>query len=62
MRLLRTLCERDLGLGLGYILTTFMAATNVWVAGSSEQKAQCNALLAAGKKISIAYHEPRTRQ
>ncbi|MCC3705004.1 acyl-CoA dehydrogenase [Rouxiella badensis] len=57
MRLLRTLCERDLGLGLGYILTTFMAATNVWVAGSSEQKAQCNALLAAGKKISIAYHE-----
>lgn len=57
MALLRTLCESDLALGLGYILTTFMAAANVWVAGSDEQKAQCNAMLAAGKKISVAYHE-----
>lgn len=57
MALLRTLSQRDLALGLGYILTTFMAATNVWVAGSAEQKQQCNDLLADGKKISIAYHE-----
>lgn len=57
MTMLRRLCARDLGLGLGYILTSFMAATNVWVAGSGEQKAQCNALLASKKKIAIAYHE-----
>ncbi|QXX95813.1 acyl-CoA dehydrogenase [Serratia marcescens] len=57
MALLRTLCESDLALGLGYILTTFMAVANVWVAGSDEHKALCNTMLAAGKKISVAYHE-----
>lgn len=57
MKLLRMLCEDDLALGLGYILTTFMAVTNLWIAGTEEQKAQCNTMLAAGKKISIAYHE-----
>lgn len=57
MTLLRTLCKSDLALGLGYILTTFMAVTNVWAAGSDEHKAQCNAMLAASKKIAVAYHE-----
>lgn len=57
VEILAALCKTDLALGLGYILTTFMAVTNIWVAGSSKQKEQCNHLLQNGKKIAIAYHE-----
>lgn len=57
VEILRKISQKDLGFGLGYILTTFMAVTNIWVAGSVEQKKQCNKLLSEGKKISISYHE-----
>lgn len=57
LSLLRKISQCDLALNLGYILTTFMAVTNIWVAGSGQQRQHCNQLLAAGKKIAIAYHE-----
>ncbi len=57
LSLLRKISQCDLALNLGYILTTFMAVTNIWVAGSAQQRQRCNQLLTAGKKIAIAYHE-----
>lgn len=57
MQLLRAVCRKDLALGLGYVLTTFMAATNIWVAGSASQRQQLASMLRTGEKIAIAYHE-----
>ncbi|MDA8120381.1 MAG: acyl-CoA dehydrogenase [Gammaproteobacteria bacterium] len=57
MGLLRTVCGKDLGFGLGYMITTFMAATNVWQAGSAVQRRRLSDWLRAGRRVSIAYHE-----
>ncbi|KWN79894.1 hypothetical protein WM23_22345 [Burkholderia ubonensis] len=57
MRVLRAVCEKDLALGLGYALTTCMAATNIWIAGSPSQKLQLADLLRDRAKVAIAYHE-----
>jgi len=35
---LRAVCAKDMSFGLGYILTTFMAATNLWIAGNPIQR------------------------
>lgn len=56
--LLRKICEKDMAFGLSYCLTSFMAATNVWLAGNNEQQALLTDIFANNGVISVAYHEP----
>ncbi|MET8542861.1 acyl-CoA dehydrogenase [Kitasatospora sp. NPDC004799] len=56
-RTLRPVFRRDVALGLGYGVTSFMAAVNVWTAGSAEQRRKVADLLLGGAKVSVAYHE-----
>ncbi|OLT37179.1 hypothetical protein BJF84_07540 [Rhodococcus sp. CUA-806] len=57
IQLLRPVFGRDASLGLGYGLTSFMAAVNVYAAGRHDQKAAVAATLMSGTPISVAYHE-----
>ncbi|MEU0991399.1 acyl-CoA dehydrogenase family protein [Streptomyces sp. NPDC005953] len=57
VRTMRHVFRRDVALGLGYGITSFMAAANVWTAGSDEQRRRLADLLLAGSKVSVAYHE-----
>ncbi|WP_328870172.1 acyl-CoA dehydrogenase [Streptomyces sp. NBC_00287] len=57
VRVAREVFRHDVGLGLGYGVTSFMAAVNVWTAGSAEQRGQLAGLLLDGRKVSVAYHE-----
>ena len=54
---LRPILRRDPAVGLGYGLTTLMAAVNVWNAGNGEQQADVARRLLAGEKIATAFHE-----
>ncbi|MEV6146720.1 acyl-CoA dehydrogenase [Streptomyces sp. NPDC051992] len=56
-RVLRPVFRRDVALGLGYGVTSFMAAVNVWTAGSEEQRRRLADLLLDGARVSVAYHE-----
>lgn len=53
----RPVFRRDAALGLGYGVTSLMAAVNVWAAGSEEQQLRLSQLLLSGQKVAIAYHE-----
>jgi alkylation response protein AidB-like acyl-CoA dehydrogenase len=53
----RPIFRRDPSLGLGYGLTTFMAALNVWAAGDDEQQAEVAARLLRGERIAVGFHE-----
>ncbi|WP_245678199.1 acyl-CoA dehydrogenase [Nocardia acidivorans] len=57
VRDLRPVFSRDCSLGLGYGVTTLMAAVNVWAAGDSDQQASVAKRIMGGEKISVAYHE-----
>ena len=57
VRVMRQVFRRDVTLGLGYGATSFMAAVNVWTAGSKEQQQRLADLLLANRKASVAYHE-----
>ena len=57
VRVMRQVFRRDVTLGLGYGATSFMAAVNVWTAGSEEQKRELAGLLLSNGKASVAYHE-----
>ncbi|MDX2557291.1 acyl-CoA dehydrogenase family protein [Streptomyces stelliscabiei] len=57
VRVMRQVFRRDVALGLGYGITSFMAAVNVWTAGSEEQRRRTAELLLGGSKVSVAYHE-----
>jgi alkylation response protein AidB-like acyl-CoA dehydrogenase len=57
VRALRPVMRRDATLGLGYGLTSFMAAVNVWTAGSDEQREHVARTLLSGAKVAVAYHE-----
>ncbi|MER5768706.1 acyl-CoA dehydrogenase family protein [Streptomyces sp. NPDC001985] len=57
VRVMRQVFRRDVALGLGYGITSFMAAVNVWTAGSDEQRRRLARLLLGGSKVSVAYHE-----
>ncbi|ANW21344.1 acyl-CoA dehydrogenase family protein [Streptomyces clavuligerus] len=57
VRVMRQLFRRDVALGLGYGITSFMAAANVWTAGSPEQRRRLAGLLLDNQKVSVAYHE-----
>lgn len=57
VRVAREVFRRDVGLGLGYGVTSFMAAVNVWAGGSPQQRKHLAGLLLDGAKVSVAYHE-----
>ncbi|MDI6407484.1 acyl-CoA dehydrogenase [Streptomyces albus] len=56
-RVLRTVFRRDASLGLGYGVTSFLAAVAVWAAGTPEQRRRVADLLLGGGRLAIAYHE-----
>src|SRR4030095_3393033 len=49
--------RRDAALGLGYGVTSLMAAVNVWTAGSARQQEAMGALLLGGGRAAVAFHE-----
>lgn len=57
IRALRPVFRRDGALGLGYGITNFIAAVNVWMSGNDEQRQQLAATLLQGGKAAAAYHE-----
>ena len=57
VRALRPVFRRDAALGLGYGITNFMAAVNVWAAGNDEQRRHLATTLLDGGTIAAAYHE-----
>ncbi|WP_405887209.1 acyl-CoA/acyl-ACP dehydrogenase [Streptomyces sp. NBC_01136] len=57
LRVMRPVFRRDVALGAGYGMTTFMAASDVWMQGSAGQRSWLAGLLLAGSKAAIAQHE-----
>lgn len=57
VRIMRPVFRRDVGLAMGHGMTTFMAASDVWTAGSSRQRHWLARLLRDGGKAAIAQHE-----
>ncbi|MFI9076357.1 acyl-CoA dehydrogenase [Streptomyces sioyaensis] len=57
VRRLRPVFRRDGALGLGYGVTSLMAAVNVWAAGSHLQQRRLSDGLRAGSKVAVAFHE-----
>lgn len=56
-RVMRAVFRRDASLGLGYGMTSFLAAAVVWAAGSDEQRAEVASVLLAGGRLSSVYPE-----
>ncbi|MFJ7256644.1 acyl-CoA dehydrogenase family protein [Streptomyces sp. NPDC098085] len=54
---MRSVYRRDPCLGLGYGVSSFIAAVNVWAAGSEEQCRQVAGLLLKNRKVAVAHHE-----
>ncbi|ARQ68829.1 hypothetical protein [Streptomyces marincola] len=52
--LLRAVYARDPALGLGFGLTSLLAAANVWAAGSEELRAETAGVLLDGGRIGCA--------
>ncbi|MFE9253840.1 acyl-CoA dehydrogenase [Streptomyces sp. NPDC006879] len=57
-RVLRAVFRRDAALGLGYGLTSYLAAVIVWSDGSERQRRQSAELLLGGGRMACAYPEP----
>ncbi|MFJ6569134.1 acyl-CoA dehydrogenase [Streptomyces sp. NPDC091292] len=57
VRVMRQVFRRDVALGLGYGVTSFMAGVNVWTSGDAAQRARLARILTGGGKVSVAYHE-----
>ncbi|MFG3255692.1 acyl-CoA dehydrogenase family protein [Streptomyces sp. NPDC048172] len=57
VRVMRQVFRRDVALGLGYGVTSFMAGVNLWTCGTAEQRERLARLLLDGGKVSVAYHE-----
>ncbi|MFI8768881.1 acyl-CoA dehydrogenase [Streptomyces sp. NPDC053792] len=54
---LRPVFRRDVGLAMGYGTMSWMAASDVWLAGTEEQREWLAGLLLSGGKAAIAQHE-----
>ncbi|GAA3824585.1 acyl-CoA dehydrogenase [Streptomyces coacervatus] len=54
---LRPLFGRDGALGLGYGVTTIMAAVNVWTSGDPEQQRRLADTVLAGGRAAVCFHE-----
>ncbi|MFE9770435.1 acyl-CoA dehydrogenase [Streptomyces sp. NPDC005931] len=57
-RVLRAVFRRDAALGLGYGLTSYLAAVVVWAGGSARQRRDTADLLLSGGRMACAYPEP----
>ncbi|MFI8965353.1 acyl-CoA dehydrogenase [Streptomyces sp. NPDC053493] len=57
-RVLRVVFRRDAALGLGYGLTSYLAAVVVWAAGTARQRQDTAALLLGHGRMACAYPEP----
>lgn len=57
VRVMRPVMRRDVGLAIGHGMTTFMAASDVWAAGSPRQRNWLAGLLRKGGRAAIAQHE-----
>lgn len=57
VRAVRPVFRRDVSLGLGYGVTSLMAAVNVWCAGTPAQQRRVGDLLLDGERVAVAYHE-----
>jgi alkylation response protein AidB-like acyl-CoA dehydrogenase len=57
VRRLRPVFRRDAALGLGYGVTSLMAALNVWLGGAEAQRKQLADTLLGGERVCVAYHE-----
>ncbi|WP_037924418.1 acyl-CoA dehydrogenase [Streptomyces violaceorubidus] len=57
VEIMRSVYRRDPCLGLGYGASSFIAAVNIWTAGSEEQRRHVAGLLLDHRKVSVAYHE-----
>ncbi|MFF4009342.1 acyl-CoA dehydrogenase [Streptomyces sp. NPDC001717] len=54
---LRPVFRRDVGLGMGYGAMSWMAASDVWLAGTTRQRTWLADTMLAGGKAAIAQHE-----
>ncbi|MFE1313085.1 acyl-CoA dehydrogenase [Streptomyces sp. NPDC058755] len=54
---MRAVYRRDPCLGLGYGVGSFMAAVNVWTAGSAAQQTRLAEHLLSGDRVACGYHE-----
>ncbi|WP_189134281.1 acyl-CoA dehydrogenase family protein [Wenjunlia tyrosinilytica] len=54
---LRPVFRRDASLGIGYGVSSFMAAVNAWFAGTQEQRRFTADLLLGGGRMTVAYQE-----
>jgi alkylation response protein AidB-like acyl-CoA dehydrogenase len=57
VEVMRAVFRHDPCLGLGYGVSSFIAAVNVWAAGSAAQQRAVADLLLANRKVASAYHE-----
>ncbi|KUO20101.1 hypothetical protein AQJ91_16060 [Streptomyces dysideae] len=57
-RVLRAVFRRDAALGLGYGLTSYLAAVVVWAHGTPGQQRETAELLLAGGRMACVYPEP----
>lgn len=57
-RVLRAVFRRDAALGLGYGMTSYLAAVTVWADGTEEQRRDTARLLLSGGRMACAYPEP----
>jgi alkylation response protein AidB-like acyl-CoA dehydrogenase len=53
----RSIFRRDITLGLGFGVTTFMAVIHIYLFGSAELKKRITNIILNGNTISVAYHE-----
>lgn len=56
-RELRPVFRRDGALGLGYGVTSLMAAVNVWVSGDLAQRRRLAELMIGGGRVAVGFHE-----
>ncbi|MFI6154851.1 acyl-CoA dehydrogenase family protein [Kitasatospora sp. NPDC051170] len=54
---MRTLWRRDPALGLGYGFSSFLAAVNIWTAGTEDQRRDAARLLLGNRRIAATFHE-----
>ncbi|MEV4176363.1 acyl-CoA dehydrogenase [Nonomuraea sp. NPDC049709] len=57
VRIMRPVWRRDPTLGLGYGLSSFIAAVNVWTGGSPDQQKRLAEQLLGGGRVVTGYHE-----
>ncbi|MCW7945644.1 hypothetical protein AAW14_27435 [Streptomyces hygroscopicus] len=58
VRVMRTVFRRDAALGLGYGMSTYLAAVVVWSGGSVHQRRRTADLLLSGGRMACAYPQP----